>query len=76
MMLSIVKRLYESGDLKKLIKAGYVSSTILVHYEIFLEVDKEKKITGKGTTAVVKDTAIKLNISETTIYKSIKAFKQ
>lgn len=74
-MIQIIKKLEESGELKKLIKAGFMSTKVLLHYEVFMEYDKLKRVRKMKTNQAVYETAEKFGLCESSIYKIITIFK-
>jgi len=69
--------LYENGTLKRLFLAGLVSNKLLLYYEIYIEVKKQKK-RNRFTSAniMMGDIAQKYNVSVQTVYRACKVFYQ
>lgn len=73
-MIEVLTKLSATGDLKKLICSGLMSTKVLTHYEIYMEFDRRKKLNHK-TVDIVFDLSDIFKISVTSIYAIIKKFK-
>ena len=63
------------GLFQDLIRNGVFTSKVLFHREVFLYLDKEKRL-GNGTSVSVKKTADKFNVIDSTVYKIMKSMKE
>jgi len=72
-VIEIISDLEKKGILKKLIQAGFISTKLLLYYEVYLDFDAYKK-TGKGNTEIIILICDKFNISEQTVYRILRLF--
>jgi len=75
-MKEIIIELEKTGVLKKLIREGFVSSKLLLYYEIFLEYDKTIKTTKLKKMDVVVHLTEQFKVSESTVFRVLKIFSQ
>lgn len=74
-MIELITKLEKSGDLKKLINAGFISTKLLLYYEIYLEVDKQLRTTTKPKYIIVEDVGSIFRVSSQTVWRAIKLIK-
>lgn len=69
----LIRRLQDDGTLTRLFKAGVVSWTVLLYYDIYLSVDLEIKTRSKrGELQVIREEiADKFGVSSRTVQRAI-----
>jgi len=70
----ILNRLDNSGELKYLIRNGFMPVKIGTHLEIYRFVDMRVK-TGSKKTEAVNEACAKLNVCRATVFNILKALK-
>lgn len=76
MMLELLNKLSQSGELKQLVQFGIVSTSVLNHYELYLEYNKRITIfTNKSKTNHIEEMADQFNFTVQHIYRIINKFE-
>ena len=70
MVITLVNRLAEAGDLQRLYRAGLIGSKVLRYRDLYLSYDKELKL-GRQSAEAITFTADEFRVSELTVYKAI-----
>ena len=74
-MIEILIQLDQCGHLRKLVKSGLMSPSVLNYYNIYLEVDKYKRTTNMRMTDIVSLVSENFGLSESTVYDICKKMK-
>lgn len=74
-MIELISKLEKEGTLKILMRSGFVSTKMLLYYNVYLEYDKHLRIHNEGTVEAIGYVCAVFNISESTAYRIIKILK-
>jgi len=74
-MFETLIKMKESGDLKKFIRAGLMSSKVHTYLEISMWVDAKQKSSTRNLNSIVEDAQRNFGMSKSTIWRALRTMK-
>jgi len=75
MIVRLIQRMEQDGTLKRLMKAGFISTKVLAQKKIY-ERYEEKRLKGVPSTEAAVDTAIEFKCSDVSVWRAIANMKK
>ena len=69
MIFKLIRKLEDSGDLKRLTNAGLISTKLYTYKEVYMDYDKNVR-TGMSRMEALWKTAIEMKVSEALVYRA------
>lgn len=73
--IEILNELQNNGVLKRLFRAGFVSSKVMMYREAYLEYDKQVRTTKRKNADIITEVADMFHISENKMYRIVQKLK-